>query len=137
LAPRGMAGDTADSPYNHPGANLAMAYGKSQVHQTVTCLHKESYYMIRPSKIRNRLLMALIGLCAAGLLCAQEFRSTLTGTITDPAGAAVSHAQVEAINQETKQRYAATTSDSGVYFIPYVLPGTYTVKVSVTGFKAI
>src|ERR1700743_2399697 len=93
--------------------------------------------MIYPRKIRDRVLTALITLCTAALLCAQEFRSTLTGTVTDPSGAAVAHAQVEAVNQETKQRYAAATSDSGVYFIPYILPGTYTVRVSLAGFKAI
>jgi hypothetical protein len=66
---------------------------------------------------------------------AQEFRATLTGTVTDTSGAVVSKADVTATNVDTGSTYTAHTSDAGVYYIPYVVPGTYTVKASATGFK--
>src|ERR1700761_4762008 len=88
-------------------------------------------------KVRKRFLLALAILLSAGSAFAQEFRSSLTGTVTDPSGAAVANAQVEAINQDTHQKYSAVTSESGVYFIPYVVPGSYAVKVSFTGFQTV
>jgi len=87
-------------------------------------------------------LGAAFGLAACLLLLvnpqrslAQEFRATLTGTVTDVSGAVVPKAEVTATNVETGSTYTAKTSDAGVYYIPYVVPGTYTVKASAEGFK--
>jgi carboxypeptidase family protein len=68
-------------------------------------------------------------------LTAQEFRGTLSGLVTDPSGAVVPQAKVRAVNNATRQAYTATTTTSGDYLIPYVLPGTYTVSVAAEGFK--
>jgi len=59
----------------------------------------------------------------------------LTGQITDPSGATVTQAEVRAVNHDTQQAYSARTTDRGLYFIPYVLPGTYKVTVTSQGFK--
>lgn len=81
-------------------------------------------------------LIALVSLLAAPRrAAAQEFRSTLTGTITDASGAVIPKAQVKAVNVDTGSIYTAQASDAGVYYIPYVVPGTYTVSASATGFK--
>lgn len=89
----------------------------------------------------ERLGIAL-GLAACLLLTAlspralaQEFRATLTGTVTDATGALVPKADVTATNVDTGSAYTAKASDAGVYYIPYVVPGTYTVKASAQGFK--
>ncbi len=74
-------------------------------------------------------------LATAAVLCAQDFRGTLTGTVTDPSGATVAQAQVKAVNNATQQAYTAITNSHGSYYIPYVLPGTYTVTVTMAGFK--
>ena len=66
---------------------------------------------------------------------AQEFRATLTGQVTDPDGRVVGKASVTAVNNETGSIYGAETSDAGVYYIPYVVPGTYTVTAKADGFK--
>ena len=66
---------------------------------------------------------------------AQEFRATLTGTVTDATGAVVPKAKVKATNVDTGSIYAAETSNAGVYYIPYVVPGTYKVQVEAEGFK--
>jgi hypothetical protein len=47
----------------------------------------------------------------------------------------IGKAQVKAVNDATQQTYTAITTDKGAYFIPYVLPGTYTVTVTMQGFK--
>jgi hypothetical protein len=66
---------------------------------------------------------------------AQEFRATLTGQVTDPTGAIVSKAKVTVVNNDTGSVYTDVTSSAGVYYIPYVVPGTYKVKVEADGFK--
>ncbi|HUA14335.1 MAG TPA: TonB-dependent receptor [Verrucomicrobiae bacterium] len=65
----------------------------------------------------------------------QEFRATLTGQVTDPTGAVVPRAHIKAVNNDTGSAYTAETSDAGVYYIPYVVPGTYTVTATADGFK--
>src|ERR1700678_713889 len=77
----------------------------------------------------------LITSCGINIVLAQEFRATLTGTVADPSGAMIAHATVVAVNQATRQSFRAETTDSGAYFIPYVLPGEYAVTVTAPGFK--
>ena len=78
--------------------------------------------------------VALFCLCCSGL-AAQEFRASMTGQVTDPSGATVAGAQVRAVNRDTQQAYNVKTTDKGDYFIPYILPGNYTVTVTSPGFK--
>jgi Carboxypeptidase regulatory-like domain len=91
--------------------------------------------------VRMKRLWILVALTVILLLAspqyspAQEFRSTLTGQVTDPTGAVVAKAKVTATNVETGSTYSDVTSKAGVYYIPYVVPGTYTVKVEAEGFK--
>jgi hypothetical protein len=87
-------------------------------------------------------LWIAIGLAACLLMMAippralaQEFRSTLTGQVTDPSGAVVAKAKVTVTNNDTGSVYTDTTSSAGVYYIPYVVPGTYRVRVEASGFK--
>jgi hypothetical protein len=81
------------------------------------------------------LAVCLVLLASPPHSLAQEFRATLTGTITDASGAVVPKADVTATNVETGSTYTARGSDSGVYYIPYVVPGTYTVTAGAAGFK--
>ena len=84
---------------------------------------------------RALFLLAPLLLTIGTPLVAQEFRATLTGTVTDPSGAVVPNASVEAVNVDTQQKYPVTTTSKGGYFIPYMLPGTYRVTVSAPGFQ--
>lgn len=72
------------------------------------------------------------------LLClAQESRATLTGTISDPNGAAVSGATVTVRNLSTNEDKNITTSEDGSYTVTSLLPGTYSVTVEAQGFKRV
>jgi len=79
--------------------------------------------------------VALGALIFAAASFAQESRATIVGTITDSTGAAVPNAQVEARNVDTAATVQARSNESGVYTIPFLLPGTYTVKAIANGFK--
>jgi hypothetical protein len=76
------------------------------------------------------LAMATIGF-------AQTYTATVTGNVTDQQGAAVANAKVTASNQGTKLDYTATTSDSGVYTIPFLPVGNYVITVEANGFKKV
>ena len=60
---------------------------------------------------------------------------TITGTISDPAGAVVAAATVEATNTETGVAFTGISTNAGVYTIPNLPVGTYAVTVRVQGFK--
>lgn len=70
-----------------------------------------------------------------GTAAAQEFRGTITGTVTDPNGAVVPGAAVTVTNTGTNVAATATTNSEGSYTVPLLLPGTYTVSVTGSGFK--
>jgi hypothetical protein len=81
-------------------------------------------------------MLAWVGaLTVTAITChAQEFRATLTGQITDPSGALIQGAAVTAVNIDSGTTYTAKTTDKGVYYINYVLPGNYTVTTKAQGF---
>jgi hypothetical protein len=68
-------------------------------------------------------------------LFGQEFRATITGTVTDSSGAAIPRVQVEARNAATSAVVMAQTNEVGAYTIPFLLPGSYTLKATANGFK--
>jgi hypothetical protein len=77
---------------------------------------------------------------AASLLCggvahAQVARSQFNGTVTDSAGGVLVGATVVATNVETNVESRATTTDAGVYVIPYLANGLYRVRVEAAGFR--
>ena len=72
--------------------------------------------------------------CAVAM--AQESRGTITGTVSDPQGAAIPGAAVTARNQGTNLEAKTTTNESGVYVLPFLNTGTYTVTAAVAGFKS-
>src|SRR5690349_13619815 len=79
-------------------------------------------------------LIAAIAILAGATAFAQSNQGTITGTISDPAGAVVAGAVIEAKNVETGVVFRGGTSATGNYVIP-VPAGTYELTVTVTGFK--
>ena len=60
---------------------------------------------------------------------------TITGVVSDPAGAVVPNAPVEAKNTATGVVLPAATSATGNYTFGNVPAGTYEINVTVPGFK--
>jgi hypothetical protein len=81
------------------------------------------------------LLSLSLILLTASVALAQETRSTILGTVKDSAGAVVSGATVEINNIETNTTVRLTTNDKGYFEAPYLLPGTYNIAVTASGFK--
>jgi len=67
-------------------------------------------------------------------LGAQNF-AEITGTVSDATGAVMAKAEVTAVSAATNQLRRATTNETGNYSLPYLVPGTYDVRVESAGFK--
>src|SRR5882672_3731196 len=80
------------------------------------------------------LVVVLAALFSASAF-AQKVTGSITGTVTDPQGAVVPGATVTLTDVETNASRAAVSSTSGGYDFQELDPGTYTVKVSKTGFR--
>jgi hypothetical protein len=64
-----------------------------------------------------------------------QARGTLTGTVSDPAGAVVPKAKVVVINEATHGRWNSETTGSGSFTVPDLPPGIYDLNVTVAGFR--
>jgi hypothetical protein len=79
----------------------------------------------------------VLGFClSAGIIQGQESRAIVTGTVTDPQGARVPGATVEVKNLATNVVNTVATSERGLYSVPPINPGQYSVTVSAPGFKS-
>jgi len=63
--------------------------------------------------------------------------ASLSGTVVDTSGAVVPGADVVAQNNATGVKFASVTGTNGTFTIPALPGGTYTVTVSLMGFKTI
>ncbi|HSL23984.1 MAG TPA: TonB-dependent receptor [Vicinamibacterales bacterium] len=90
--------------------------------------------------MRTRLLVlalasAFMAAAAANAYAQGGITSSLSGAVMDGTGAQIPGASVLVRNNGTGAAYEATTSDNGTFSIPALLPGTYTVTISLEGFK--
>ncbi|MFL6415443.1 MAG: TonB-dependent receptor domain-containing protein [Bryobacteraceae bacterium] len=88
-------------------------------------------------RARSLLWAGLIALgCTIGLFAGQGSRGTILGRVSDPTEAVVAGARVDATNTATGVHSSSTSSASGDYLLPYLIPGTYDVLVEAQGFKS-
>ena len=79
------------------------------------------------------LLFVILALTAVGF--AQMSTGTITGTVTDPQGAAIANVQVSVIQTETNFESRATTNSEGIYRVQSLLIGPYRITFEAGGFK--
>src|ERR1700730_13195770 len=82
------------------------------------------------------LVILAIASLSASQASAQVTGATLSGTVTDPSGAAIANAQVSILNKSTGVTSDVTTDSAGLYSAPNLLPGQYDVTVKSSGFSA-
>lgn len=80
-----------------------------------------------------RLILLFSLVCA---LNAQDPRGFIRGTVTDSSGAVVPNVKVRATADDTGVVAVAQANDSGLYSIPYLIPGFYQLSAEQTGFKS-
>ncbi|MDX6692497.1 MAG: hypothetical protein QOF02_100, partial [Blastocatellia bacterium] len=89
--------------------------------------------------MRHTVSLRRLSLCGLFVLllaasASAQFRASVQGTVTDPAGAVVPGATVTLTNNETAKTQQTTTSDNGFYRISGLPPGKYTISVEQSGF---
>jgi hypothetical protein len=61
----------------------------------------------------------------------------LSGTVTDQSGSSIAGAQVKVTSEASGEVRTVTTNATGAFIVPLLLPGTYRVEVSQTGFRSV
>jgi hypothetical protein len=90
----------------------------------------------KPMKMSmSGLRLSLAVLLMFGSVSAFAQTTSIVGVVVDTAGAVVPGASVVAKNPKTGTSFEAVTSGAGTFTIPSVPTGTYTVTISLTGFK--
>jgi Carboxypeptidase regulatory-like domain len=81
--------------------------------------------------------LALVLLSAAVIFAVPaiaQYRASLQGTVTDPQNAVVPDTTITLTSKETNASKTAKSGSSGVYSIPGLAPGSYTVTAEKNGF---
>ena len=82
-----------------------------------------------------------IGLLMVGCIAlnvpAQTTNGLITGVLTDSTGAVVPGAQVKVVSQATGLERTAVSDGSGLYVVPQLAPGVYTLTATKEGFATV
>ncbi len=83
----------------------------------------------------KRIALLAVLLVSASAAFGQTGLATITGTVSDPSGAAVANAPIEVHNLENGSIFKGASSDTGNFSVTQLPVGDYEVTVSVAGFK--
>lgn len=87
-------------------------------------------------RFRTAALIALLAIFAS-VTVAQTITGTIVGSVVDPSGAAVTGAEVVAVQGATGAKRTVKTNDQGDFQIGSLQPGEYQLSVSSSGFKTL
>jgi hypothetical protein len=86
---------------------------------------------------RSKLVRFMFMLCMTAASClAQVSTATITGVVQDSAGALVPGAQVVVTQTQTNSTAQTVTDASGVFSLPALAVGPYSMSVTATGFAS-
>ena len=80
-------------------------------------------------------VLALLALAAP--VTAQDFRGSIRGTITDSTGGVLPGVTVTVTNTDTRVSQNVVTDQKGVFLVPYLNPGPYSVTAELSGFRKV
>jgi hypothetical protein len=88
----------------------------------------------------DSILLALASLyiwsfTSGGVLSAQQTAGTISGVVSDGAGAVIPSATVTVTNEGTGIERRTTSNETGLYVVSDLLPASYEITVSANGFK--
>lgn len=85
----------------------------------------------------HALLVLLLSMAGLMPVMAQQGSATVTGTVKDQSGAIVPNAQVALTNVNTGVVRKTVTNSAGIYDFPSVVPGSYGMEASASGFASV
>jgi hypothetical protein len=90
--------------------------------------------MNRASKLLSSLLLGIV-LTSGAVVVWAAITGSISGLVTDPAGAPVANTTVTATDQQTGVQRKVATDSKGFYSFPSLAVGVYTVQLSSPGYK--
>ena len=81
------------------------------------------------------ILIALAVVATTGLSFGQRTTATFAGIVVDPTSAVLPGAEIEIINEGTAALTQQVTSETGEFVFNFVPAGTYTLKITLPGFR--
>src|SRR5215470_2968962 len=96
--------------------------------------------MLRENATKNRrrlplwITSAFLVVCISAPANAQEAGGSIVGIVSDPSGGPVANAAVTVKNAATGLERAVRTNTDGLFAVPNLIPGSYEVTVTWTGF---
>src|SRR5690349_14667645 len=85
----------------------------------------------------SRTLVLSFALVSGAALCFGQggaLNGEITGTVTDPSGATVTNADVQAVNTGTGYKQSVKTGDTGIYRLTLLPLGIYEINIQAQGF---
>lgn len=92
--------------------------------------------MLKWTRSVGQVLAVLVAIGCLAPMASAQVRGTFTGVVSDPTGAIIPGAKVTATNEGTGVATSRTSNSEGIYTLPDLQPGFYTVKAEAQGFKA-
>ncbi len=80
-------------------------------------------------------IICALALCAGLAVAQNRTTAELVGTVTDSSGGVIPEATISVTNTQTGVTLRATTNQSGYYDVPFLPPGTYSIRYEQTGFQ--
>jgi hypothetical protein len=78
----------------------------------------------------------MLAAISTAALFGQEFRSTISGQVTDPSGSPVAGVKITASETRTGVKTPTVSDSTGKYALPFLAPGHYEITALAQGFKA-
>ena len=94
-------------------------------------------FVNRPRRLMPAALAFLFVLGAVAPVAAQQQLASVQGTITDKTGGVLPGVSVLVVNMETGAARDVITNELGVYRVPSLDPGRYSVSAELAGFKKV
>jgi hypothetical protein len=83
------------------------------------------------------LVMAIVCVCWPHAAKAQVIHGSIYGQVTETTGAVVPNATITVTDTSKGTSVQVTTNESGEYLVPNLIPDTYAIKASATGFGSV
>src|ERR1700674_4823400 len=83
------------------------------------------------------LVAILFGIFPHGATAQTAGVGALTGTLTDSSGAVVPAATMAVKNEDTGEERSVSTNGDGIYYAPFLQPGSYELTATKPGFAKV
>ena len=83
----------------------------------------------------NSFMIAIVCLFVSVSAFGQRVTGSIDGRVTDPSGAILPGVEVTVTNESTAQTRVVVTNETGLYNVPLLTSGAYSVQASLPGFR--